>query len=61
MFHNLYKGTSELPEFIETLVLDGDNEGETEIYGASAYKMEDLKPNHIMIADNKLLDEVYNM
>ncbi len=27
----------------------------------SAYKMEDLEPNHIMMADNQLLDEVYNM
>lgn len=25
----------------------------------SAYRMEELKPNHIMIADEKLLDEVY--
>lgn len=31
------------------------------IYSQSAYRMEDLKPNHIMIADNKLLDEVYDM
>jgi hypothetical protein len=23
--------------------------------------MEDLTPNHIMMADNQLLDEVYNM
>ena len=27
----------------------------------SAYFMGDLKQNHIMIADNKLLDEVYNL
>ena len=32
-----------------------------EIMSVSAYKMEDLEPNHIMMADNKLLDEVYNM
>lgn len=62
MFHNLYKGTPELPQSMEIFsALDGDNEQEMEIYGDSAYKMEDLKPNHIMIADNKLLDEVYNM
>ena len=32
-----------------------------EIMSVSAYKMEDLEPNHIMMADNQLLDEVYNM
>ena len=32
-----------------------------EIESVSAYKMEDLEPNHIMMADNRLLDEVYNM
>lgn len=62
MFHNLYKGTSELPEFIEkSFAAGGENEGETEVYGASAYKMEDLKPNHIMMTDDKLLDEVYDI
>lgn len=34
---------------------------EKEICSSSAYKMGDLEPNHIMIADNKLLDEVYDM
>ena len=32
-----------------------------EIMSVSAYKMDDLEPNHIMMADNQLLDEVYNM
>ena len=32
-----------------------------DIMSVSAYKMEDLEPNHIMMADNQLLDEVYNM
>ena len=32
-----------------------------EIMSVPAYKMEDLEPNHIMMADNQLLDEVYNM
>lgn len=27
----------------------------------SAFRMEELKPNHIMIADNNLLDEIYDM
>jgi len=31
------------------------------VSAVSAYKMEDLGPNHIMMADNQLLDEVYNM
>lgn len=62
MFHNLYKGTSKLPEIIKkSMAADEENEGEIEVYGFSAYKMEDLNPNHIMMADNKLLDEVYDM
>ena len=32
-----------------------------EIMSVSAYKMEDLEPNHIMMADNQLLDVVYKM
>lgn len=31
------------------------------IEASSAYRMEDLHPNHIMMADNKLLDEIYNL
>jgi len=31
------------------------------IYSKSAYRMEELKPNYIMLADNKLLDEVYDL
>lgn len=58
MFHNLYKGTSELKTAVEA---KGINHGNYGVYSASAYKMEDLTPNHIMIADNKLLDEVYDV
>lgn len=62
MFHNLYKGTEELPEAIEkSLGINGEDKGEAEVYGVSAYKMEDLRPNHIMMADDRLLDEVYDM
>lgn len=62
MFHNLYKETSELSDTIRNAVpIDKENEGETEVYGSSAYKMEDLRSNHIMMADNRLLDEVYDM
>ena len=31
------------------------------IEASSAYRMEDLHDNHIMMADNKLLDEIYNL
>lgn len=31
------------------------------IKASSAYRMEDLHDNHIMIADNKLLDEIYDL
>lgn len=31
------------------------------IEASSAYRMEDLHDNHIMIADNKLLDEIYDL
>ena len=35
--------------------------GEEEVYSNSAYRMEDLEANHIMMADNSLLDEVYRL
>ena len=60
IFHNLYKGSSEMSESLKTVFKD-KNEREDEIYSESAYKLEDLKENHIILADNKLLDEVYNL
>lgn len=60
LFHNLYKGTSELPETVNIGIHDHNNRND-EIYSISAYKMEDLGPNHIMMADNKLMDEIYDM
>ena len=45
MFHNLYKRFSE----------------NGMIFSNSAFRMEDITPNHIMIADMKLLDEVYDL
>lgn len=60
IFHNLYKGSSEMPETLKTVFKD-KNGREDEIYSQSAYKLEDLKENHIILADNKLLDEVYNL
>ena len=31
------------------------------VYSQSAYTMDEIKCNHIMIADNELLDEVYEL
>jgi len=60
IFHNLYKGDPEAPDNMQ-----GEfpplNEQKDDIYSKSAYTMEELGQNHIMIADNKLLDEVYNL
>ncbi|EOS39538.1 hypothetical protein C808_01963 [Lachnospiraceae bacterium M18-1] len=47
-----------MPDVLQELYPEQDNYG-NEIYSKSAYRMEELGPNHIMIADNKLLDEVY--
>ncbi len=47
-FHSLYKGTSETND-------DGDI-----VYCTSAFSMEELQPNHIMMADEKLLDMIYD-
>lgn len=58
MFHDLYKGSSATPEQLSAVFTD-DNHRNDEIYSQSAYEMVDLNPNHIMIADSKLLDEVY--
>lgn len=58
MFHNLYKGSSEMPEQLAEVFTDNNCRND-EIYSQSAYMMAELKSNHIMIADNKLLDEVY--
>ena len=58
LFHNLYKGTSEIPTEWKKAFPEINNRND-DIYSTSAYKMEDLSPNHIMIADLKLLDEVY--
>ncbi len=58
MFHNLYKGTSEVPDRLKNTFPDY-NEREDEVYGDSAFSMDELQPNHIMLADEKLLDMVY--
>ncbi len=60
MFHNLYRGDHELAEEMEGVFPELSGKEET-VYSESAYRMEDMKQNHIMIADNKLLDEVYEL
>lgn len=59
-YHNLYKAPSEVPEQYKDMMCEDYNKRD-EIYSDSAYYMQDLSPNHIMLADKKLLDEVYNM
>ena len=59
-FHNLYKGTSELPESLKKSFSD-HNQREDEVYSTSAYTLEDLGPNHIMSADMDLMDRVYEL
>lgn len=57
-FHSLYKGTSALPEELKDVFYDINNRAD-EIYSQSAYTMEELHPNHILRADENLLDKVY--
>lgn len=59
IFHNFYKASSEISEELNG-VFEDKNGKEDEIYSQSAYRLEDLKENHIIIADSKLLDEVYD-
>lgn len=59
VFHNFYKASSEMPNELKD-VFEDYNDKEDEIYSHSAYRLEDLKENHIIIADSKLLDEVYD-
>lgn len=59
MFHNLYKGNAQLPEKMKNVF--PERSSSEIIYSQSAYRMEEIDQNHIMIADNKLLDEVYEL
>ena len=58
-FHHFSKASSEMPEKLKDIFED-TNHKENEIYSHSAYKLEDLVENHIIMADSKLLDEVYD-
>ncbi len=57
-FHNLYKGTSALPDKLADISSNCDVSNDI-IYGDSAFTLEELQPNHLMRADEKLLDLVY--
>lgn len=54
LFHDLYKGAKYSEELNEHV------EGNS-VFSQSAHKLEDLKSNHLMSADIKLLDEIYKM
>lgn len=58
MFHNLYRGTSEIPDMLND-VFEDRNGRLDEIYSQTAYEMDELEPNYILRADSKLLDDVY--
>ncbi len=59
-FHNLYK--SRLPLLAKTDKIPIEKSGKNEaVCSQSAYRMEEITDNHIMIADNNLLDEVYEL
>ncbi|MCD8221781.1 MAG: hypothetical protein LUD07_06255 [Clostridiales bacterium] len=49
----------EMPEILKKAISD-DNNRTDEVYGNSAFTMEELQPNHIMLADEELLDMVYD-
>ena len=53
------KGNEKVIEDIKK-AFPGMNDDEA-VYSQSAYRMDEIKHNHIMIADNKLLDEVYEL
>lgn len=57
-FHNLFRGASGLPDTLAH-VLPNDLHRNDVICGNSAYTMEELQPNHLMSADERLLDMVY--
>ncbi len=60
MFHNLYIGNEEMPQELKGRLAEVKDNREM-IYSQSAYRMDEIEKNHIMMADNKLLDEIYNL
>ena len=59
LFHNLYRGSTELPKDLQCVFPEEPN-GQA-IYSETAQRLDDLAFNHIMNADESLLNEVYNM
>ena len=60
MFHNLYKSRNSFTDEMQKIFPGMDDSSEA-IYSQSADRMDKLEYNHIMTADNKLLDEVYEL
>lgn len=59
-FHNLYRGTSELPGSLDKVFPD-DDQIKDAVYSTSACTLEGLGPNRIMSADTALLDKIYEL
>lgn len=59
-FHNLYKSGVLLSDKAEK-ALTGERKNSGAVCSQSAYRMEEIADNHIIIADNNLLDEVYKL
>ena len=60
MFHNLYKSRNLFLDEMHKLIPGMDDSDEA-IFSQSADRMDKIEYNHIMTADNKLLDEVYEL
>lgn len=60
MFHNLYKSRGHFSDETQKKV-PGMNDNIETIYSQSANKMDEIRHNHIILADNELLDEVYEL
>ena len=58
-FHNLYRESVERPETMQHAFREKATA--QVVRCASAYRMEDLPFNHIMMADERLLNEVYDL
>ena len=59
LFHNLYRGSTERPENMQRIFPEAPN-GQA-IYSETAERLDELAFNHIMNADERLLNEVYDM
>lgn len=59
-FHNLYKGTTEIPDEMKAVFTRNREERTDVVYSNSAFLLEDLQSNHLMCADEKLLDLVFD-